>query len=111
MADQKPQDDVMDITSVEQFGKLFGIWHGQMMARLRNMRDIPYGTEVTMTDADGKETKVKLKGDGMLGFKAALNSAIAELDATPFVMSLEDAPEADVQAANDAPANPDAPVQ
>ena len=96
---QQALPDVVDINDVEQFAHIFGVWHARMLARLRNLRDIPFGTEVSMTDENGKETKVKLKGDGMNGFKAALTAAISELADTPFVVSLdtetkEDGPDA-----------------
>ena len=80
MTDQAKQEqvpEVVEITEVDQFARVFHVWHSRMLDRLRNLRDIPFGTEVTMTDSDGHETKVKLKGDGMQGFQVALNTAIS----------------------------------
>lgn len=91
-------EEVVDITDINQFAAMVSHWHQNMLARLRNLRDIPFGTEVVLIDdATGKEIKTKLKGDAMKGFQTALNAAIAELSKFPFVATVEDAP-----AANDA---------
>lgn len=95
--DMNNPDAVVEIKDINQFAAMVSHWHQNMLARLRNLRDIPQGTEVKLIDdATGKEMSVKLKGDGMKGFQAALNTTIAELSQFPFVVSMED------DAANDA---------
>lgn len=83
-------DDVVEIKDINQFAAMVAHWHKNMVGRLKNLREIPFGSEVALTDADGKTKSVKLKGDAMLGFKAALNSAIAELEQFPFVQSMDE---------------------
>lgn len=81
-------EDVIEIKDINQFAAMVSHWHQNMLARLRNMRDIPHGTEVGLTTENGTKS-VKLKGDAMLGFQAMLNVAIAELDQFPFIASAE----------------------
>lgn len=85
-------DSVVDIKDINQFAAMVSHWHQNMLARLRNMLDIPVGTQVAIEDdrLPGKGVKVTLKGDGMKGFQAATLTAIAELSQFPFVVSMEE---------------------
>jgi hypothetical protein len=84
---QELKDAMVDVESVDQFAAMISHWHAGMLARLRNLREVPFGTLITLIENDGSETKVKLKGDGMKGFQGALNAAIAEIESLPFVIS------------------------
>ena len=95
------EDELVTMKSVNEFAGAVAYWHGGLMDRLKNLLTIPYGTPVELVEADGYAFVVKLKGDAMKGFKAAMNTAIAELQNLPFVVSVEDAPE---QGQNDAAA-------
>jgi hypothetical protein len=86
-------DEMVDVQSVDQFAAMITHWHAGMLARLRNLREIPFGTLITLIENDGSETKVKLKGDGMKGFQGALNAAIAEIESLPFVVSTTPVPD------------------
>lgn len=86
--------DTIPVVNVDQFAGLLGQWHSNTVAKVKQMGEIPDGTDV---DIDGK--KVTLTGDAMTGFQIGLLTTLAEFQDLPFLASGGEPP-----AANDAAA-------
>jgi hypothetical protein len=92
-------DEIGSIETVDQFAGMLAGWHEVQVGKVKHMRDIPPGSDLTL-EVDGAERDIKLEGDTLLAFQAGLDTALAELGTLPFVGSVEE--DATEQAANDA---------
>ncbi len=82
-------EDIIDVTTIDQFAGLVGKWHHNKVAVLEHMMTIPEGTEVAIKIGD-EEKAVKLEGDVLAGFQAGLQVALVEFSQLPFVVSVDD---------------------
>lgn len=90
------EGETTPIVNVDQFAHMLSQWHGQTVAKVKQMQDIPEGSQVAIDE--GKT--ITLEGDTLLAFKTGLLTALADFEALPFVSSSDEAPEP--AAANDA---------
>lgn len=95
-AAEQPKPELVAVTSLNQFAAMVSHWHRNKVARVENLRDIPAGTEATLTVND-VPTTIKLEGDALMAFQLAMTTVLAEIGELPFVFSVDEP---------DAPAEP-----
>ncbi len=85
-ATQAPE--TVQINDLNNFVTLLSGWHGNKVAMLKHMQQIPEGTTMQVGE-NGPE--VVLAGDMLTGFKAGIDLALMELGELPFLVEMEDA--------------------
>ena len=76
--------DTLVIKDVNQFVQILVAWHSEKVKVLEHMLLIPDGT---VMELDG--TDHNLTGDMLIGFRAGLSVALAELGSLPFMYETE----------------------
>ena len=80
--------DTIVVDSIEHFITITMAWHKKKVQILKQMREIPKGSEVAVDGGD----PVVLSDAGLAGFQAGIDLAIIELGTLPFAAELEEAP-------------------
>lgn len=88
MTDETKQPDLVEINDIHGFVHAIYEWHGNVLLRMKHLLTLPEGTEAIYMEAD-VETPIKLEGDAMKAFRAAVVSCVAELQDLPFVAETE----------------------
>ena len=79
----------LEVVSLSQFVSLLTKWHGNRVAQLEHLLEIPEGTEASLNETES----IKLIGDARTGFLIGVTLGLAQLGTLPFVVELEDLPE------------------
>lgn len=89
---QPAQPETVEIISLDDFVRALVHWHGNQVAILRHMLDIPEGTEMTVNLGEESGPRVlTIDGDTRLGFIAGLMVALSRLGELPFVAETDGA--------------------
>lgn len=78
--------DLLEITDVNTFIELTQLWHGQRVAVVQHMKEIPVGTRVV---PDEGESELLLEGDVLRAYKLGISLALGQFLNLPF----QDVPE------------------
>lgn len=76
------ENQPVPIQDLDHFASLIAHWHGNGVAQLRQMTQMPEGVEVSYTDESGKE--ITLSPDQRSGFIAGLVVAMDVFQKLPF---------------------------
>ena len=84
MSDTTTKPETIEVNDLDKFVKLLANWHSSKVKVLEHMLLIPDGT---VMELDG--TDHNLTGDMLIGFRAGLSVALAELGSLPFMYETE----------------------
>lgn len=91
------EPEMIEIESVDHFATLLQGWMLHTSRILAHMKEIPEGTEVSLS-GDDEDTQLTLSGDSLHAFKLGITFAQEQLDNNPFVLSSTEASEESSQA-------------
>jgi len=80
------QSELIGIADLDQFVAMLSAWHGNRVAQMNQLMDIPEDTEATL---DSQSQPVILTGDVRVGFLIGITTGLAILGKLPFVAELE----------------------
>jgi hypothetical protein len=81
------QSETVGITDLDQFVALLSSWHGNRVAQMKKLMEIPEDTEVTLND---QSQPVILTGDVRAGFLIGITTGLAILGELPFVAEMDE---------------------
>ena len=86
------QSETVSVTNLDQFVAMLSAWHGNRVAQMQKLMEIPEDAQVTTDNAE----PVTLTGDVRVGFMIGITTGLAILGQLPFVAELdsEDVPNA-----------------
>ena len=76
---------LVDVDDLDQFVRILTAWHGEKVAALEHMLQVPEGVEVTFQN----EQPQPLTGDLHKGFIIGLTLGLMELGTLPFLAEVE----------------------
>ena len=92
--DNQSNEELIAVETIPQFAAMIAAWHANLLQRFKHLVEIPAGTEVSITEGVVEKT-IKLEGDVLTGFKAALYTVLDELKDLPFGAMQDDADPSD----------------
>lgn len=81
------QSESISVTNLDQFVAMLSAWHGNRVAQMKKLMDIPEDTEVIIEDVS---KPVVLTGDVRTGFLIGITTGLSILGILPFVAEIDE---------------------
>jgi hypothetical protein len=81
------QSETVSVTNLDQFVAMLSAWHGNRVAQMNKLMDIPEDAEVIIEDL---AQPVVLTGAVRTGFLIGITTGLAILGVLPFVAEIDD---------------------